>query len=1018
MLKRKTAVAAAVAVLLLNTSIVPSAYATDDAPLILSADAAVPGDPVGILSDTLTSWSYQDDWTSAAQGQPADYFATRYPEIKVVDLFGATGGGYVSEAEHFAYYVSSPTSAQIEALFQTSVEAPSNLKFWIAGADQESFDQLTSFTYTDQSAGGGEWVRRTYSLTNFPAGTSILRISFPTGGVNAYNPQVGRVSISGGQNIVDNLNDWSLVGQKSPNLVFDTAHAGPLGDTSRVMRTVNDRFTPAESVIYESGNLTGATVKALFSGDESIDDLIFFSSEDGNTWRQLVSVTRADAPVGSWTARTYQVGNVPANAGLLKVQFPTGGAASYNPQLGDVAISGPNPLHDPLNDWSIAKYWTSGLAFDSQNSGVFGDSSRVQRTNNFDGFPDVVVTRDLFKNPQDRNTLDDYDFEPLMVALKNVVRQGLTPKIRLANVPIKFTSQPVIGSFRTNVAPPDDYDAYRDYLVAMVEAAVSEFGLEAVRSWVWGLTPEIENVSWFRADDGTASSTKQEFFKLYDYTVDAVEQVLGAENVVIGAHMMPQSPGLWNPLEFLDHVATGVNLATGQVGSHLDYIDFSYYEGGEGNTGQLETTDGGALGLAESVNKIRQYADSIGLDDLTYDIPENGIGFDRQNRFILNNILGSGYEASLDALIFKRLNDLDIRAWSRWALNTERVWGGVSGVSSHLNQMASWMEGDARLAVNRHGAQEDPTSVVDAVMSVSAADHTVRALAFNHNPSPDAETDEKVKIRIDNVQAVSGTTVSVRTFRVDDNNASFWSQWWQDRTAHGVSNVTANNFSPYSLTVPAVMTVQGDKDFWYSKENTYRQLAQLTSTVTTAQVIDGSVSIDAELAQHGVAFFEITGVDVASSPAVVERTIDDPMDSWHRANAHSEQLDFDSQNAAALQDSSRVRRTAAGTAAAQTVDYWMPAARSAVIAALFATDTEAIQNLTFATSADGRHWASATVSQQQDSPVNSGLWTKREYRLDFPSGVNYVRVKVAPGGAAWWNPQIADVRISSLALGG
>ena len=85
-----------------------------------------------------------------------------------------------------------------------------------------------------------------------------------------------------------------------------------------------------------------------------------------------------------------------------------------------------------------------------------------------------------------------------------MVRQGVNPCLKLHAVPIKYSSDPKIGWFRTNTRPPDDYEVYANYIAALTQALVDECGLEEVRSWRWFVGTEFENPMWWEAADETA----------------------------------------------------------------------------------------------------------------------------------------------------------------------------------------------------------------------------------------------------------------------------------------------------------------------------------------------------------------------------------------------------------------------------------------------------------------------------------------------------------------------------------
>ena len=155
--------------------------------------------------------------------------------------------------------------------------------------------------------------------------------------------------------------------------------------------------------------------------------------------------------------------------------------------------------------------------------------------------------RDLFKNPEDRTTVGDTDFHALIKACENITAKGLKPMIKTGWVPLKLSAAPCIGkAFKTNLRPPQDYDAYYVYIRAVAEALKKRFGLKEMKNWSWGVGVEYENKDWFEAADGKPESTKAAYCKLYDYTVAALTDALGAENLTVGAHSMTVSEGLWD----------------------------------------------------------------------------------------------------------------------------------------------------------------------------------------------------------------------------------------------------------------------------------------------------------------------------------------------------------------------------------------------------------------------------------------------------------------------------------------
>eukprot|EP01051_Picozoa_sp_SAG22_P012610 SAG22_NODE_1327_length_4730_cov_3.576549_6_plen_287_part_00 len=178
--------------------------------------------------------------------------------------------------------------------------------------------------------------------------------------------------------------------------------------------------------------------------------------------------------------------------------------------------------------------------------------------------------------------------------LRVVLENGYLPQIVVANVPIALTSPAVLAKWGfngLNVAPPDSYPEYQEYVRGLAAAAVKAFGIDSVRQWRWTVFTEFNNVDWFRGVPPGAPGANTTFLKLYDYTVCGLRQALGRENLIVGAHGCLQceddtrhyGPPLnrwgynWNPRDLLDHIHRNVS-ACDPGGTQLDYTSTSFCE--------------------------------------------------------------------------------------------------------------------------------------------------------------------------------------------------------------------------------------------------------------------------------------------------------------------------------------------------------------------------------------------------------------------------------------------------------
>lgn len=110
--------------------------------------------------------------------------------------------------------------------------------------------------------------------------------------------------------------------------------------------------------------------------------------------------------------------------------------------------------------------------------------------------------------------------------------------------------------------PPKDYDKWSELVFQWVQHAVARYGKEEVEHWYWE--------TWNEPNIGYWQGKPQDFYRLHDYATAAVRRALPTARV--GG---PDSAGAGEFLRrFLNHCAEGTNLATGKVGTPVDFISF------------------------------------------------------------------------------------------------------------------------------------------------------------------------------------------------------------------------------------------------------------------------------------------------------------------------------------------------------------------------------------------------------------------------------------------------------------
>jgi xylan 1,4-beta-xylosidase len=110
--------------------------------------------------------------------------------------------------------------------------------------------------------------------------------------------------------------------------------------------------------------------------------------------------------------------------------------------------------------------------------------------------------------------------------------------------------------------PPRDYDKWATLVQEWTRHCVTKYGQREVESWYWEVWNE-PNISYWRG-------SQDEFFRLHDHAIAAVRRALPTARV--GG---PDTAGAGRYLRaFLEHCLRGVNAATGERGTPLDFISF------------------------------------------------------------------------------------------------------------------------------------------------------------------------------------------------------------------------------------------------------------------------------------------------------------------------------------------------------------------------------------------------------------------------------------------------------------
>lgn len=152
---------------------------------------------------------------------------------------------------------------------------------------------------------------------------------------------------------------------------------------------------------------------------------------------------------------------------------------------------------------------------------------------------------------------------------------GIRPIVEIGFMPESLSTHPEPyrhnfpkGSIYTGWAyPPRDYAKWSELVFQFTRHLRARYGDAEVKTWLWEVWNEPDIDYW--------KGTTEEYFKLYDFTADAVLRAFPEAR--IGG---PDSTGPGNPhaaeflRQFLEHCAHQTNYATGKTGSPLLFISF------------------------------------------------------------------------------------------------------------------------------------------------------------------------------------------------------------------------------------------------------------------------------------------------------------------------------------------------------------------------------------------------------------------------------------------------------------
>ncbi len=390
--------------------------------------------------------------------------------------------------------------------------------------------------------------------------------------------------------------------------------------------------------------------------------------------------------------------------------------------------------------------------------------------------------------------------------------------------------------------PPKDYNKWAELVYQWVSHCVERYGRKEVESWYWEVWNEPDGAYW--------KGTREEFFKLYDFSADAVKRALptariGGLNTTGGAMRWLDA--------FIKHCLYEKNYVTGKTGSPLDAILFHA-------KGSPQLSDGRVImGIRSQLRNIRdnfeviaRYPELKGKPVILGESdPEGcaacGMATDPQNAY-RNGTMYSSYTAASFARKYELAQRYGINLVGAvtWAFEFEnQPWfygfrdlatNGVDKPVLNVFRMFGMMPG------NQVNAESNRRYSLDAVLdsgirktntdigALASKDKRIAAvMVWNYHDADKQDNGGPLTINIDNIPA---TKVNLRIFLIDQEHSNSYEVW-------------KKMGSPQNPTVGQIKTLE--------------KAGQLAGKSTrTLRVKNGSLRIPLTLERQAVALTVVT----------------------------------------------------------------------------------------------------------------------------------------------------------------
>jgi xylan 1,4-beta-xylosidase len=439
------------------------------------------------------------------------------------------------------------------------------------------------------------------------------------------------------------------------------------------------------------------------------------------------------------------------------------------------------------------------------------------------------------------------DFSDAVRYVKGVLDFGFTPRIVLDNVPISMSRPAELNQYG-NTLPPQDFGLWHSYIRQLIQALVKAFGRDQVSRWRFrvGTEPDLYPGHW--------TGSEQDYYKHYDYTVDAVTSVIPEAEIGPGNILNPEEslPAMqragkeqWG-LRIVDHCAAGKNYKTGKTGTRLCFFGMSWY----GRVGRPVGLDEAAQKIRERLSKYRQFG------GVPVDIQEFSVLTDEWGARLYGGD-ASEWSASWMAAVTEKVYRHRLAQVYQWSTTTN----GIPHPRTHVMTMLERMQAGKRLRV-------DPAPSTGEFGCIAGAKGGgIDLLVYRHKP--EREDGEPARVRV-GISGLAGDSWRIaRGDIIDHEHSGYIHALYKDLADAGIKPLEkapllgdksgkAGRTPVFGAVVSERYGPEGQK-FFNVRHEKYRELGRLRALEPLPALAKDSngISLALDLAGHSVAYLRL-----------------------------------------------------------------------------------------------------------------------------------------------------------------